>query len=263
MLNFIQINLHKSSHANIMVGGEMEGKNQLVVLATEPHTTYNKITNMPKGTKSIFDRSLKPTDKAPRAGIIASNDLHITAMESWCKRDCAVALMKIGGKQTLIASVYLDINEPVRPTWLDDLMAMAETKHLPVLLGVDSNAHSVLYGPDNNPRGDGIEDFILQQGLEVINDGISPTFEIRRGENNIATCIDVTLARELAKPITGWTVDRSYNASDHNTIRFQIDTDPQPKQRIRPWSKADWTVFKRALEESGGSKHEKTRQASR
>ena len=250
MLNFIQINLHKSSQANILVGGEMEGKSQIVVLATEPHTTYNKITNVHRGAKSIFDRSLKVTDRAPRAGIIASKDVQITAMESWCRRDCAVALVKVAGQQTLVASIYLDINEPVRPEWIDKLLDMAADKHMPVLLGIDSNAHSVLYGPDNNARGDGLEDFILQQGLEVLNNGMTPTFEVKRGQNHIATYIDVTLARGLTKPVTGWTVDRTYNASDHNTIRFQIETDPPPKQKIRPWSKADWNIFRRSLEET-------------
>ena len=71
-------------------------------------------------------------------------------MDAWCTRDCAVALVKIQGKQTLVASIYLDIKLPVVQTWLKNLMSMASKKKLPMLVAMDSNAHSSLFGPTNN-----------------------------------------------------------------------------------------------------------------
>ena len=115
---------------------------------------------------------------------------------------------------------------------------------------MDSNAHSSLYGPDNNARGDELEDFILAHSLAVENVGDTPTFETRRGPCNIATHIDVTLTRDLHFQLDGWRVCQDYNASDHNTIHFEApQPDPQAR-RIRPWSKADWPTFTQILREA-------------
>ena len=164
MLSFIQINLHKASQATLMLGGQFEGKNQMVALITEPYTYKNKITGMPKGVK-IVSAKLKESEPGPRAGIASSVDLKITAMDNWCSRDCAVALTTIRGVRTVLVSLYLDINKEIQPAWLGKLMEMITDKGYPVILGVDSNAHSCLYGPENNARGDAFEDFVLQHGL--------------------------------------------------------------------------------------------------
>ena len=249
MLTFSQINLHKSSGASDLAGRGLEGKAQTIMLITEPYTKAGKITGMPRGTKIVFDKNLK-SSLAPRAGIVASKDLQLTAMESWCNRDCAVALMRLQGKQTIIASVYLDIQEAVCQSWLDKLVQMATKKDYALILGMDSNAHSTLYGPVNNKRGEEIEDFVLKHQLRVENCGNVPTFEIMRGAKKVETFIDVTLTRGLPMPIAGWMVDRSYNQSDHNTIRFGITIAESEPEIIRPWSKADWGIFASVLKEN-------------
>ena len=233
----------------MMVAGELEGKKQTILMVTEPHTVKNKITGMPKGTKSIF-ANLKDNEQNPRAGIVASLDVKLTAMDSWCNRDCAVALARIGGTQTVIVSLYLDIKKEVQPSWLDELMEMIDRKDFPVIIGVDSNAHSSLYGPDSNMRGSSFEDFILQYGLNVENIGETPTFEVQRGNNLVQTHIDVTLTRGLVSPVRNWRVNRDYNASDHNTILFEMDTHKPELELIRPWSKADWGVFTTQLKQA-------------
>ena len=37
---------------------------------------------------------------------MASIDVNLTAMDSWCNLDCAVALTQVGGVQTVIVSLY-------------------------------------------------------------------------------------------------------------------------------------------------------------
>ena len=143
MLSFTQINLHKATQATVLVGRSMEKCTNKIVLITEPHTVCNKIVGMPRGTKLIYARQSNSNIK-PRAAIMASLDTKITAMDGWCNEDCAVALVRIRGVQTLVISLYLDINKEVQPMWLDNIMAMADTKKLPIIMGVDSNAHSTL-----------------------------------------------------------------------------------------------------------------------
>ena len=247
MLDFTQTNLHKAAQATTLAGQSMAGKNSFIKLYTEPHTVCNKLVGFPRGTSSIYSKSIEPHRPGPRACIISSGDIQINALKQWCHRDCAVAITKINGSQVIIASVYLDIKAAARPPWLDNLLDMASQKRYPIILGIDTNAHSTLYGPDSNSRGDEIEDFILHHGLTVENQGNDPTFETRRGNNWIKTHIDVTLTRDLPCQLVGWRVDRSYNASDHNDIRFQVNqAAPQP-QKIRPWSKADWVTFRSLL----------------
>ena len=247
MLSFIQLNLHRATQATVLLGRDLEGMSQTIACVTEPHTTANKVTGMPRGVTIGFDRSINPSQPPPRAAIIASRDLRLTMMDNWCNRDCAVATAVLHGRRTLIASIYLDILKPVVPQWLGGLVDMASNKGLPIIIMTDSNAHSCLYGPDNNPRGDAFEDFILEHGLEVQNVGDSPTFETQRGTKLIQTHIDVTLTRDLHFEIQDWRVDRSYNASDHNTIRFEAPETLVERTEVRPWSKADWNAFKEHL----------------
>ena len=246
MLSFTQINLHKARQATQLVGLELGEKRQSIVLMTEPHTYANKLTGMPNGTKKVMCGA-KNEDPVPRASIVASLDVGLTAMDNWCNRDCAVALTRIGGRQTIIVSLYLDVKLDVQPAWLDRLMEMIETKNYPAIIGVDSNAHSTLYGPDTNTRGASFEDFILSYGLNVENRGNAPTFEVRRGNNMVETHIDVSLTRGLTAQVQNWRVDREYNASDHNTIRFEVATTKPEPQLVRPWGKADWRKFSSLL----------------
>ena len=243
MLSFMQINLHKADLATVLLGRQLENKSQIIALVTEPHTTAGKITGMPRGTTITADKTIKHGQPGPRAGIIASRDLGVNSLDTWCHRDCAAATVQLHGRQVLLASIYLDINKPVSPQWLEDLMTMATNKRLPVIIGVDTNAHSSLYGPDNNHRGDEFEDFVLRHGLEIHNDTSAPTYETKRGNTLVRTHIDVTMSRDLHFPIAEWRVDREYNASDHNTIHFQAPKTELESKMVRPWSRADWTCF--------------------
>ena len=187
---------------------------------------------------------------APRAAILATRDVAATALDNLCHRDCAAALVKLHGRQVLVASVYLDIKRTVTPDWLLKLTNTAATKGWPLILGIDTNAHSALYGPDNNARGDDLEDFILTHSLSVENTGNTPTYEARRGDSVASSFIDVTLSRDLPFDLLDWKVSREYNASDHNTISFNIKHTPRTKNKIRPWSKANWGSFKQILSEA-------------
>ena len=246
MISFRQVNLHKAEQATILLGQSMEGKTRQVSLISEPYTVMNKITGLPRNMKLIYDRSC-PRGTPPRAGICLSKDVTLTSLDSLCNRDCAAGLIKLNGRNTLVASVYLDITQPTIPTWLDDLIDLTTSKRWPVILGIDTNAHSTLYGPDTNGRGEEVEAFVLRHQLKIENTGMLPTFETHRGRLHIQTHIDATFTRDLPGPILNWTVDQTYNGSDHNTIKFDIGTPAEEKTQVRPWSRANWTAFSSCL----------------
>ena len=224
MLSFKQINLHRSAQATVLVGRGLESTKRSIILITEPHTVKNRLVGLPSGSKAVYARGPTDENSRPRAAIVAGPDVSLTAMDSWCRRDCAVALARIAGQQAVIVSLYLDINMPVQQKWMEDLMRMIDDKNFPVLVGVDSNAHSALYGPTNNSRGDEFEDFVLRHGFNIENIGHTPTYEVMRGNKLIGTHIDVTLSRDLPSSVKHWQVNRNYNAC-------LLYTSPSPRDR--------------------------------
>ena len=120
-----------------------------------------------------------------------------------------------------------------------------------MLLGIDSNAHSQLYGPSSNERGDRFEEFVITNGLMVENVGNTPTFQAWRQNCLVATYIDVTLSRGLDGWITRWSVDQSFNGSDHNTITFDLELYPALEEnKIRIWDLTDWLTFRSELKKN-------------
>ena len=76
-------------------------------------------------------------------------------------------------------------------------MDYADSKNVEIIMGIDTNSHSTIYGDDTNSRWKDMEEFIIDNGLSVENIGKIPTFETIRGNLKMATCIDVTLSRGL------------------------------------------------------------------
>ena len=73
-----------------------------------------------------------------------------------------------------------------------------------MIIGMDTNCHSTLFGPKQNQRGYLFDELIANNNLIIENVGHSPTYESRGNK----TCIDVTLTRGLRQTIKDWVVDR-------------------------------------------------------
>ena len=147
----------------------------------------------------------KKCSTPPRAAIYYNGIDKIVMLDNLSTPDCVVALMGSGIGKMLIVSAYLDINKPVVEEWLRRIIKFSDDKNWPIIIGMDSNAHSTLFGKDNNSRGEELEDFIINNGLCVENVGTLPTYEAQRGYVSIATCIDVTLSRGLPlNAVSGW-----------------------------------------------------------
>lgn len=63
-----------------------------------------------------------------------------------------------------------------------------------------------------------LEEFLADTGLEVENVGREPTDE----SIGNSTIIDITFTKNLKTDILEWMVDRRFNASDHNTMKFRV-----------------------------------------
>ena len=179
----------------------------------------------------------------PRTAIYLPRHLPHIFLEQLSNRDCTAALVETARGKLLLASLYLDANEPVVQDWLRDLMRYADSKQYPLLLSLDANAKTELYGPITNKRGEDFEEFLLQNHLLLENTGTSATYHAFQHGEPVSSYIDFTLSKCLV-PLQNWRVlDDEFNGSDHHSITWSIPLDIPPPPLIRPWLKAKWEIF--------------------
>ena len=185
------------------------------------------------------------TVKDPRASIISN--LELIEISALCTKDSAVAIIKHRGGKYLLVSQYMDINLDVRGDHVDKILNYAAGMNIPLLMGADTNSHTILFGPDSNRRGLDLEELLVSNGLRVENIGTMPTYETIRGSKLISTCIDATFSRDMDGKITSWMVDDNYNGSDHNTILFKLKLEVDDKREERNWNAGRWGLMKSLL----------------
>ena len=243
LFNCIQINMNRAVNALTQLTNKLMDTDTIAFI-TEPYTAYNRICSIPFNF-SVFP--LGSLSVRPRAGIVIPSGFPAVEVGHLSHEDCSVLILNQDTNPILVASIYLDRNNlPTIPDWLKAIPAYASEKQYPMILTFDSNCHSELYGSTTNRRGEDFETFIVQHGLFVENVGISPTFETFRGGRWLSSSVDVTLSRGVR--VVDWFIDRGYNGSDHNSIRFKLDLDTLPVKEVRPWSKAKWGTFSQSLD---------------
>ena len=236
MISVIQQKFQKSYVGDVELNKKLDELDTYICLLQEPYCYKGKLAGLPQGTKVIPSPTVV---ELPRASLITSSDLSTTELAHLCGTDLAVGQIDIGDKHIVMASLYMDINEPLHSFELERLLKYCSDRQLDLLLFADTNAHSTLFGPKQNPRGDELECILARYGLEIANNSHVPTFRTVRAES----CIDCTLHVRLPVEIKDWRVDPSYDGSDHSTISFELNASSAKKEKIRNWDKADWDLF--------------------
>ena len=148
----------------------------------------------------------------------------------------------------VFASLYCDVlRKPAIENNFESLVKYCKEKSLPLIVGADSNAHSTYWGPSQNRRGQEFEDFIAENELFVLNDGVKPTFI----QGNRRSWIDVTLRNKFALDKNlgvNWCVEDEFSFSDHQLITFSAKVLPAKPQLKRDFSKIHWRRFKAEVE---------------
>ena len=81
--------------------------------------------------------------------IIVSN-MELIEISNLCTEDSAVAILKGKLNSFLIVSLYMDITKPVDQDFIKNIFTYAENKSLELIIGVDTNCHSKLFGESTN-----------------------------------------------------------------------------------------------------------------
>ena len=248
MLSCFQLNMNRSATAMTHWTEKVRKREGFLLCVSEPNIVKGKVVSRPGNTKVY---PLSGVDKQ-RTAIIVSKGTNCTQIEKLCSKDCTVIQITTGRENILIASVYCDIKEDLKRHDMLKVIKYAQGKKIGLVLCCDTNAHSTLYGPSNNKRGDTMDELIVSNGLKVENFGSTPTFQTIRGGKVMESYIDATFSLNLeGNAIRNWRVDDGYNGSDHNTVMFDLVHAGKIGTRARKWSKADWPLFTEHLLEAG------------
>ena len=238
-MNFLQLNMHRALVASVELNKKLT-QSPAICLLTEPCTYENKVCQIPP---QFICLPPTPLPERPRTAIYLPKRTPYVFREQLSNRDCTASLVELASGKILLASVYLDSNEPVVQPWMMDLLQYAASKKYPTIIALDANAHTDMYGPETNKRGEDFEEFVLQNNLLIENRGNTPTYHAYRKGELIQTYIDFTLTRNMT-PLTNWRVlDSEFNGSDHHTISWHLPTPVKKLPLIRPWLKAKWDIF--------------------
>ena len=174
-------------------------------------------------------------DNHSRAIIYTKSNIDATQIPSFTNKD--VIAIQLEKQNTILCSAYFDINLPVWPKELNDLVIHCQSTGTRLIIGCDSNAHSTMWGCSaNNARGDALERAIIQHHLFVHNTGHDYTFDGGVGQSKI----DITLSNR-PNEVVQWEVSREISYSDHKIISFRLqNTSPTFDEVVRNVKKVQW-----------------------
>ena len=221
-MKFSQVNLNRShTAANDLTAflADHHGQSELISLIQEPYCYRNKVCCL---NKKNMDLLYKQGSGRPRAAIYSTLGAGLTVIPELTTVDCVTALWpQHKDRDVVVCSAYLDIEKAVLTPELKNVVTYCEDNRLGLILGMDSNAHSTLWGnEDNNPRGDALEEYVMENILDCHNIPDQPTF-IGRG---CSTTIDLTLSnRHFTGEILNWTTNDEAVTTDHTLITFDCE----------------------------------------
>ena len=217
------LNSHKSEvvHTNLLERIHELVENKFIYAIQEPYCPRNRIP-ITRGISAHYDKVCK----APRAAILYSSKLDMWDVPAFTGRDVTTCLLKTGDpmyEEIYFVSAYMDILFNAKdfiPSELNKIIKYCKDNNKPLIINADSNCHSVLWGPETNPRGELMEEYIMDNDLIIQNIGNAPTFVTNRG-CEIRTNIDVTLTKNFDE-IKDWKVSETITLSDHKEINYVL-----------------------------------------
>ena len=224
---------------------ELNRRNKDIVFITEPYAFGNGIKMLSNSRYSLFYNQ----GKEQRAAMRIAKSLNAWLVEKYTCIDMCTVAMKLGDKLGYFCSLYLDINFDVVHPLLPKLIDECEAKGTPLVIGMDSNAHSLLWGcEEENERGKDLSTMFNVKKLLVLNEGTTPTFKTSRAQSIIdVTVINSHATRDLL--VTDWRVDTTPSFSDHRYINFELGQYSRGEVETRSFKKGDWNLMRSWLNE--------------
>jgi hypothetical protein len=168
-----------------------------------------------------------------------------------CSRDLTAVKIKSSSEEGLreitLGSAYLpyDYAEPPPTRELERLVTGCRTEGTHLIIRCDANLHHTQWDTTNiNNRGESLFNYIVANGLDIMNKGNRPTF---------VTChrqevIDITIATFYAGNfIKNWHVSEEVSCSDHRYLRFTVTGINPSIEVYHNQRRTDWESFRTDL----------------
>jgi hypothetical protein len=218
-----------------------------VALIQEPWTYKGAIKGLGEvGGEPIYSRSTQQ----PRTCILAKKGFCILPLAQHCSRDLtAVKLTSADGglREIILGSAYLPYDDTVLqpPGELERLVAGCRAGGAQLIISCDANAHHTSWGSsDINKRGESLFNYIMANGLDMMNRGNRPTFVT----SNRQEVIDIKIATFYAGNfVKNWYVSEEVRSSDHRYIRFTIMGIDRMVEVFHNPHRTDWKSFRTDL----------------
>lgn len=231
-LKILQINVNHDIRAQDAVLALAARENVDVILISEPYTR-NLVPPIQAPGWTIFWK--ERTAALVRHGITGTED-NIPHPDAVC--------IKILGHR--IVGVYAPPNGDLHGM-LQDISNLLDTTPLPSVIAGDFNGSThLIAGAQTNPRGRLLEEFILNNELNLLNNG-TPTWTRNFQNRILSATLDYTLCTSDVTPL-GWRVLREDSLSDHHYILFSLET-REPNTKRSNFFKLDLETLNNVLKE--------------
>ncbi|XP_015123481.1 uncharacterized protein LOC107045661 [Diachasma alloeum] len=243
----VQINLHHSKSASAILCRTLAKMQTAIALSQELWLVDGTIRGLGGCGKLLY---VNPRENRIRACILIKG-IDATFLPRLSKENLAVAKVKALIRENrvlefMIGSAYLSydfIELPPTPE-VQGLINRVRDGGLELLLGCDANSHHLGWGSSNtNAWGEALHDFMMGNGLLLLNRGNEPAFmDCRRQE-----LLDITMCTTgMADLVRDWRVSREASGSDHSQIRLSLTDKVDPIQRRNPRN-TNWVGYKAEL----------------
>ncbi|MGL4197875.1 MAG: reverse transcriptase domain-containing protein, partial [Allorhizobium sp.] len=248
-----QINLGGSAHATQELRQIIFEMKLDLLLLQDPYSIDGAIRGLGGRVKIATGRGPKPMAAIVVADPSASVVIHGNLTSSHLV--CAEVTHPRWGTFSAV-SQYCPPSRDIQTDMCELSTALTSLTGRKIVVGLDTNAHSPLWGPYHvsNPRGGAAEEVFALHALTVLNDPAGPPTFV--GYHGGTSHVDVSLtSAQFSSPAADWAVHPNISSSDHSLIVFVLETRrpvmtsaesalPRPF-RTRPES---WAPFQQQLE---------------
>ena len=215
-MRVLQATLHHSKVASATLCVAM--KTCDVALIQEPWTYKGAIKGLKEvGGELIYSRSTLN----PRTCILIKKGFRILPLMHHCSRDLMAVKIKMsrggGLREIILRLAYLPYDDVPPPPWELEKLAMGcRAAGTRLIIGCDANSHHTSWGSMNtNNRGESLFNYIMANGLDIMNRSNRPTFFT----SNRQEVIDITIATlYIGNFIKDWHASEEVSCSDHRYI---------------------------------------------
>ena len=228
-----------------------------VICIQEPYlANINRVCGIPLKYKIFSDEN---TNNSPKCAIVTSHQNSLL-ISQFTTSTCVCVEFNFD-IPFIICSVYYSRNLDNINEELDHLEGIIkEFPNKAIIITGDFNGWHTAWGSENNDeRGRKIYNFCCANQLILLNDGITPTFEI----NERSSFIDLTIVNAKAlKFVKNWKVEDVLTCSDHRLVSLDWQSESAIKTSLtRKYctSKVDWHRFVTTTRKEIGGLNEKVK----